>query len=217
MARPVNANAAQTRRTILKAATKLFAERGETGASVRAVARASGVSLATVHHYFGSKDALYRACVDAMDEEFTELQAELARVAREGAHGSIDEVIEAVVRRAYRFAREHVLAVRLTTRDAVERGEMPANRQLGMLVPGLSEGVALLGQMTGAPPTALRLTLRSLSFLVVRYAVSTTRELAMVMGLDPEDYDAAACQQAVEDHLVFSARALMTALVAGDA
>ena len=169
MSRPVNADANKTRDKVLRAAIKRFAERGE-GASLRSVARSAGVSLATVHHYFGNKEALHRACVEAMEAEFVELRAELAEMIQAGAGGSLSELLEAITRQSYRFARQHSLAVRFTTRDAVERGELTEGRQLGMLIPGLADGVELLGQFTGAAPEPLRLALRSLSYLVVRYA-----------------------------------------------
>jgi len=65
MSRPVNADADATRQRMLEAAVQLFAERGLGSTSIRDVAGAAGVSLAMVHHYFGSKDDLYDACIDA--------------------------------------------------------------------------------------------------------------------------------------------------------
>ena len=213
MARPINANAEATRLRILDTASRLFAEQGN-AASVRSVARAAGVSLATVHHYYGSKDALYQACVTAMDAEFTQLREELVELVRGGAD-SFDLLMASAVRKAYRFARDHVVAVRLTTREAIEWGETTSRRQVGTLVPGLKDGVAILERMPGAPPEAIRLVLRSISYLVVRYALTGTRELAVVLGWDPDDCDEAACQQAVEDHLVHVTRAQLVGLSGG--
>jgi len=48
----------QTRRRILTAAKKLFAEKGYFNTSVKDIAKESGVSPATVYHYFGSKEDL---------------------------------------------------------------------------------------------------------------------------------------------------------------
>jgi AcrR family transcriptional regulator len=45
------------------AARSLFAEAGYDGASLRAIARRAGVDPALVHHYFASKDALFRAAM----------------------------------------------------------------------------------------------------------------------------------------------------------
>ena len=50
--------------TILEAALEAFAQRGYDGVSVRELNRQIGVSHNLVHHYFGSKDALWRAAID---------------------------------------------------------------------------------------------------------------------------------------------------------
>lgn len=54
----------QTRQQILDAARHLFAERGYAGASIRAVAADAAVDPALVHHYFGTKEGLFRAVLD---------------------------------------------------------------------------------------------------------------------------------------------------------
>ncbi len=50
---------------MLAAARSAFAERGFDGASIRQIATAAGVDPALVHHYFGSKDDLFLAAVEA--------------------------------------------------------------------------------------------------------------------------------------------------------
>ncbi|MET8834614.1 TetR family transcriptional regulator [Micromonospora sp. NPDC004540] len=52
-----------TREAILAAARAAFAERGFDAASIRAIATAAGVDPALVHHYFGTKEELFRATV----------------------------------------------------------------------------------------------------------------------------------------------------------
>jgi AcrR family transcriptional regulator len=49
---------------MLQVAERAFAERGFHAASVDAIAEAAGVSKPMVYTYFGSKDGLYRACMD---------------------------------------------------------------------------------------------------------------------------------------------------------
>jgi AcrR family transcriptional regulator len=66
--RPRAADAEPTRETILRAATGLFARHGFDAVSVRAVAEAAGVDVATVHHHAGSKAGLYQACFAAVFE-----------------------------------------------------------------------------------------------------------------------------------------------------
>jgi AcrR family transcriptional regulator len=53
-----------TREAILAAARSAFAERGFDAASIRGIATAAGVDPALVHHYFGTKEDLFRATID---------------------------------------------------------------------------------------------------------------------------------------------------------
>lgn len=55
-----------TRAAILRAAVGAFAEAGEAGARTDAIARAAGVNKALLHYYFGTKDALYGAVLEAV-------------------------------------------------------------------------------------------------------------------------------------------------------
>ncbi|WP_208092696.1 TetR family transcriptional regulator [Blastococcus xanthinilyticus] len=54
-----------TRDAVLAAARQAFAERGFDGATIRQIAAAAGVDPALVHHYFGSKDKLFLAAIEA--------------------------------------------------------------------------------------------------------------------------------------------------------
>lgn len=181
MARPANADAGATRRRILDAARALFAERGVDGASIRQIAAASDVSLAMVHHYYGSKDDLHAACVDSMYEELLALQPRLF-AAFADCGGSLARLADRVVREAFRFARTHQIETRLLLRHVVTAGELdPARRQRGQ-EPFLDRATAALAPMVGARPAALRLPLQSASFLVARWAASSQRELDLVTG-----------------------------------
>jgi len=53
-----------TRQAILAAARHSFGNGGYAGTTIRGVARAAGVDPALVHHYFGSKDALFTAALE---------------------------------------------------------------------------------------------------------------------------------------------------------
>jgi len=63
-ARPRNAGA--TREAILQSALTAFADRGYDGAGVREIARTAGVTAVLVNRYFGSKERLFAAAVEAM-------------------------------------------------------------------------------------------------------------------------------------------------------
>ncbi|HLL65945.1 MAG TPA: TetR family transcriptional regulator [Micromonosporaceae bacterium] len=79
-----------TREAILAAARKAFAERGYDGASIRHIATGAGVDPALVHHYFGAKDQLFLATMNApMDP---------GRLLPEVLAGGLDGMGERVVR-----------------------------------------------------------------------------------------------------------------------
>lgn len=196
MARPANADAEATRSRILQSAVHLFAERGIGSTSVRDVAEAADVSLAMVGHYFGSKDELYGACIEAIYTELGGMQARLVAELAQGASPS--ELVSSATVVAYRFAREHRTAVRLLIRAAVSTGELhPRGRKL--LMGTLDAVTAIMGARFGRPGHDLRLALQSVVFLVARYAAQDDAELAAVVGVPAREKRRAV--EAVEQHL----------------
>ncbi|MFI7006167.1 TetR family transcriptional regulator [Streptomyces sp. NPDC050145] len=62
--RPARSEGGGARERILDAAREEFAERGYEKASVRGIAKVAGVDAALVHHYFGTKEAVFAAAVE---------------------------------------------------------------------------------------------------------------------------------------------------------
>jgi AcrR family transcriptional regulator len=62
-ARPVRRNSDRTRRRLLDASIRLFSARGYHGVSVDQIVAAARVNKRMVYHYFGSKEAIYRAAL----------------------------------------------------------------------------------------------------------------------------------------------------------
>jgi AcrR family transcriptional regulator len=200
MARPPNADADATRLRIREVAGTLFAARGIGSVSVRQIAAEAGVSLAMIHHYFGSKDALYGACVDAMYAELEGLQAELAAALVPG--GSLEEIVERAVRTGFRFARAHRIANRLLWRQVVEAGTLDEARRARYQQPFLKDLSLALAAASGRPAAQWRLPVQSLTFLISRYALSEDSELSFFTeGPEPA--------AEVEEHLVSCARLLL--------
>jgi AcrR family transcriptional regulator len=90
----------QTRRTMIEAAEKLFAERGFDGLSLREVALASGQrNHSAVQYHFGSKSGLIEAVFEArmapIDARRRELLLELDGA---GRSGDVVGLVEAMVR-----------------------------------------------------------------------------------------------------------------------
>jgi AcrR family transcriptional regulator len=66
MARSNDTRVAKATRTrMVKAATRVFAEHGYDGASVRAIVAKAAVNQAAINYHFGSKEGLYRAVLHA--------------------------------------------------------------------------------------------------------------------------------------------------------
>jgi AcrR family transcriptional regulator len=80
-----------TRQAILEAARETFAQRGFDKASIRAIATSAGVDPALVHHYFGTKDKLFLASMNAPADP-----AELIPKALAGGPDGVGERLVAV-------------------------------------------------------------------------------------------------------------------------
>ncbi|MCA9631333.1 MAG: TetR family transcriptional regulator [Myxococcales bacterium] len=205
MARPAGANAELTRSRILDSASTHFAQLGLGGVSVRDIARGAGVSLGMVHHYFGSKDELYQACVDSMYEELHGMRAEL--LSRLKGADSVSELIDDAVRVSFHFAREHQTSIRLLMRTVVEHGELGPVQQRALQLPFLEEISGALGDATGRSITELRLATQSVTFLVSRYALSSDHELRVLTGMHKGSFKAVLAE--VESHLAGAALSLL--------
>jgi AcrR family transcriptional regulator len=212
MARPVNADAQATQTRILTTAYDLFASRGMDGASIRDIAKGAGVSLAMVHHYFGSKQGLYEACIGAMLKELGGLRSELES---DLARGELppQAVLAEGIRSGFRYARRHRTAVRLLQRSLVDTGELDTKVREENLLPFLDMIADVLSSLTGRPARMLRLPVQSTVFLIVRFAITSEREIAALAGevgtLTKPRKDMSAPLTAVEDHLVDAALRLV--------
>ncbi len=204
MARPVNANAELTRSRVLNAALNLFSDRGVDGTSIRDIGREADVSLATVHHYFGSKEDLVDHCLDSVYLAMAELQPRLLPVL--AAASSHDELVEKLVRTYFRFAREHQANVRLLMRTVIDQGELDEKRRRIYQMPFLAVGAERLAEVLQVPPASLRLRLQSIVHMTVRYALSTEREIREIAGIKGTDSEVLLH---IEDHLVDLAKRIL--------
>jgi AcrR family transcriptional regulator len=80
-----------TRERIMKAAERLFAERGYDGTSIRAIVAKARVNQAAINYHFDGKDGLYREVLRAAFRSMTEQQLahadEMKAMSREEALG----------------------------------------------------------------------------------------------------------------------------------
>ncbi|WNG89956.1 TetR/AcrR family transcriptional regulator [Mycobacterium sp. ITM-2016-00317] len=148
--RPVGADSEQTRRTIVRAAGELVAERGYHAATFQQIAARAGVSRPTLHYYYASREQLYEALLTDLRDNvddcaaeampagtlLTQLAAFIAGIQRLGAaQPALLKVLVTARIDHHRGAHRHDGAAALAAAvhafydavvvDAVRRGELP--------------------------------------------------------------------------------------------
>lgn len=225
MSRPVGADPERTKRRLIETAGSHFSNRGPAATSLREVASDAGVSLATIHHYFGTKQQLHDACVEALYAElaaaFAPMQALLAGISERAQSASASEedpaaIVAELVRSGFRIALEHRRELKLVMRPWWETGELDERWRYGSLIPFLETVSEAMARLTGRPPERIRLEVQSIVTLGMRNALTSPRELAEVTGIIAPgarlhaSHEARA-YEAIEEHLVSVARAVLLA------
>ena len=82
---PVSRNPDRTRRRLLRAAIKLFAQQGFHAVSVDAIVDLAKVNKRMVYHYFGSKDALFEAALVEVDGRIESIEFHAVELGRDPA------------------------------------------------------------------------------------------------------------------------------------
>ena len=93
------------KRQIVELAEDLFSERGYQGASMDELARRAGVTKPVVYELFGSKDGLFRACLERSAERLATVVAEAVR-----AEQDPEKKVRAGGLAFLRFASDHRVA-----------------------------------------------------------------------------------------------------------
>jgi TetR/AcrR family transcriptional regulator, cholesterol catabolism regulator len=104
---------------ILDGATAVFCDKGYEGASMRDISRATGMSLAGMYHYFGSKERLlYLIQKDSFSTIIADARARLAESSR------TEQGIRAFIQNHLLYFLEHQEAMKvLSHEDEVLKGE----------------------------------------------------------------------------------------------
>lgn len=175
MARPPDADPDKTKRAILDAALHAFSMRGLSGTRIREVAQAAGVTDASVHHYFGNKEALHAACVDACFQAMFAIGADMI-----GHIAGLPEGdrVAAAVRFAARAARAQPDRSRFLLRaflfeesESVRKGAYDAQREIVQAASGL---------VAEDPRFGRRLPVVALGVLITRLALASDQECTLI-------------------------------------
>lgn len=189
-----------TRKRIIDAAARAFAERGFRAASTRDIAGRAGVNQGLITYHFRSKERLWKA---AMERIFKQLAATFEELA--DLDDSVDprERGREAIRRYVRFAATHPELFRLM----VEEGKQPDTRlrwlvdtHLKPIYTGFEELVtALSPEFDAAMLPHAFYTLSGAGSMI--FAIRP--ECRRLTGLDPAD------KEVVEAHAEFVARLLV--------
>lgn len=113
----------ERREQIIKAAMRLFSENGFRGTTTKEIAKASGISEATVFKHFANKEELYadildhKACNHGLEDPFKEIAGELAAKDDFG-------VFYGMALNAFRHHKEDQDLMRLLLHSALEGHEL---------------------------------------------------------------------------------------------
>ncbi len=113
-----------TRELLLKAASKLFAEKGFEAVTTRNLAEAADVNIAMIAYYFGSKDGLFKAIIE---ERFPKTVAKLRLIQKQegDAWDKISAIIDMYVERMAGDGSFHKIVFReLTLEHRTEHREL---------------------------------------------------------------------------------------------
>ncbi len=149
----------QGQKTIVESARREFAERGYAATSIRDIARAAGMSLSALYHYYPSKQHLLYAILDEdASAYFAACDAEL-KTAGDDPAGRLEALVTATVRfRVEHPAKSTMVANEIRSLDADQlarfRGQIDAGS--GLFRDIIEAGVAAGEFRTPYPEDARR-------------------------------------------------------------
>lgn len=176
--RPAGTTGEATRERIIAAAIRCVARTGLSGATIREIATAAGITSASLYHYFPTKTELLEATVGAAREIAL---PRLRAAAQRGSH--VVDQLAAVFDEADRLARDHpdlaafdratgaVAPLRDVIGEIVTDARSSGALASGVDVDGAADAVyalarGLTGQAAQRSPAAYRATLRSAKDLI---------------------------------------------------
>jgi len=146
MARPRAATYDEQRAQILRAAAALFARRGYTAATLNEVASASGVSKATLYHYFSDKHALLEDIVRSHVARLEHIASELPPIQHaDQPQGAAEARLRSLIRRFMQAYADAQSEHRVLTEDVKfldERAREAVLNGQRQVVAAFAQGIA---------------------------------------------------------------------------
>lgn len=164
----VRRNAAATRARILAAATAAFAEKGLGGARVDEIANRACTNKRMIYHYFGCKEDLFRAVIEAAYVGIRTAEQELAL-----EHLPARDALERLVRFTWNYYLENPEFIRLVNSANLHRARHlhgsraireTSQRFVTMVGTLLERGVREGAFRPGVDPVQLNLTIAAIGY-----------------------------------------------------
>ena len=194
----------RTRGRILEAAREVFCQRGVDGATVEGIARRAGVNKRMIYHYFGGKDALYLAVLEAVYTHRRHHDALL-----DVRQSDPEEGLRRMIRAAFTYCRENPDYIKLLIVENLNGAKhlRRSEKILGLHAPLLEGlgGILEKGRRIGifrafADPLHVYLTIASLCF----FYFSNNATLSTIFGRDFLDSQALAEREGHVEEVILS-------------
>lgn len=182
MGRRARADGDRTRERILESAIPLFAKQGYEGASIRTIATAADVNVATLAYHFGDKDGLYVAVCQRLHEELSSAFPPVEPTADPRA------LLASVVETAFHFVRTHRLHHQVLLRNVLDEGRHRAellDRWYDPLMDRADQVVRAF--RPDWPPPRRRLLVLTVMHALVRMVLEDPEQHARMLGLPPDE------------------------------
>ena len=174
----------RTRAAILAAATAEFTAKGLTGARIDAIARSAGANKRMIYHYFGDKDGLYLAVLEATYAAIRTAERELHLGDRDPVEG-MRELVRFTW--AYFIAHPEFLSL-LGTENLNKASYLKRSKRIRELhspLVGMISGLLERGEhervfRAGVDPVQLYVTIAALGF----FYLSNRHTLSTIFGRD---------------------------------
>jgi len=157
-----------TRRRLLDAATKLFAEKGRDGTSIDDICQYSGVNCRMIYHYYGSKEGLYMAMLASVYGRIREITMHVDQDTL-----TLSDYVETLTERYFRFLQANPEFVAILRWENASGAE--GIRQLDMM--------DFRDQTVGAATRALELPHGETSFLEKSSGTSLEKGMLIILTL----------------------------------